>query len=401
MKVSQAALSSMPTVDMIVAVHDTRRNIRRAIRSILASGDPTVRALVVCHNVPAAAVAAELVELIDEYSERVQLLELHDGIPSPSGPFNFGIDQSVADYVGIMGSDDELDRDAIAQWRAQAERYRADAVIAKVVRGTQRTLVRSPPKRLLHTGVLDFARDRLSYRSAPLGLMRRESVSSLGLRLLDGARNGGDLPFVTGLWLDGRIVAAAGLAAYVEHADAPSRVTYVAKPVREELNPVRLALEDPRFQAMTAPQRLAFATKILRRNLTDSVRKRSSAQHFSADDYAAMAELLSLLERFAPTAREMLSPAQYRLFREFTLEEPDVDVIARADAESLRYRTYAAVAPARLRHFFHPQAQPRFMIATALIKVGASRYFPMLRASAIVGGVLTLAAWCGLHFRNR
>lgn len=396
-----AAEAPVPTVDMIVAVHDVRRNIRRAIGSILADGDPTIRALVVCHNLPEQTVADELVDLRALHGERLRLVELNDGIPSPSGPFNFGIETSTADYVGIMGSDDELDRDAISQWRAQAERHRADAVIAKVVRGSQRTLVRSPPKRIWRTGVLDFARDRLSYRSAPLGVMRRESVARLGLHLLDGARNGGDLPFVTRLWLTGRVVAATGLAAYVEHADAPVRVTYVAKPVREELSAVLATFEDEKVRAMTPPQRLAFATKLLRRNLTDSVRKRDAGRAFSDDDRAVMAEFLALIDDFAPAARHMLSPAQFRMFDEFMRERPDAEAIAAADAASSRYRSYDALAPARLRHVLHPQAQPRFMASTALIKVGASRYFPAFRAAVLSAAAVVVALVLALIFWPR
>ncbi|MBO0979388.1 glycosyltransferase family A protein [Microbacterium sp. SD291] len=380
------------TVDMIVAVHDTRRDIRRAIRSILADGDPSVRAFVVCHNLTRADVELELADLIAAHPGRIRIEECADGIPSPSGPFNFGLDASDADYVGIMGSDDELDRDAISQWRERAERFGADAVLAKVVRGTQRTLVRSPPKRLMRTGVLDFARDRLSYRSAPLGLMRKEAIQRLELRLLDGARNGGDLPFVTRLWLRGRVVAAVGLAAYVEHADAPVRVTHLAKPVREELGAVVATLRDDVVQRMSASQRTALATKLLRRNLIDSVRKRDGGRAFTDDDCAAMAEMIGLIDDFAPDARKLLSRAHGRLFDELTRPRPDLAAVAAADASSARYRTVDALAPNSLRFLLHPQAQPRFMLATASIKIGASRYFPWLRAVLLVLTSAVLAA---------
>src|SRR5690606_15136966 len=115
---------------------------------------------------------------------------------------------------------------------------------------------------------------RLSYRSAPLGLMRREAVARLGLELLAGARNGGDLPFVTRLWLRGRVVADHGTAAYIVHDDAPERVTLVAKPVAEELAPVRQLLDSELVHGMTMAQREALTTKILRRNVMDSLRKR-------------------------------------------------------------------------------------------------------------------------------
>ena len=107
--------------DIIVAVHDLRRNVDRAVRSILADPDPRVRALVVAHNLPLNEVETALAHLVREFPGRVRIEELADGVPSPSGPFNFGIAISDAEYVGIMGSDDELDAGAVSQWRRTGE----------------------------------------------------------------------------------------------------------------------------------------------------------------------------------------------------------------------------------------------------------------------------------------
>lgn len=378
--------------DIIVAVHDLRRNVARAVRSIIADPDPRVRALVVAHNIPAGDVAQALADLIDAHPGRVRVEELVDGVPSPSGPFNFGMAISDAEYVGIMGSDDELDRGAVSQWRGTAERYRADAVIAKVVRGEQRTLVRSPPKRVLRTGVLDFTADRLSYRSAPLGLMRADAVSRLGLRLMEGARNGGDLPFVTRLWLRGRVVPAVGLAAYVEHADAPVRVTHVAKPVAEELFPVEALLDGSDVAAMTRAQREALVTKVLRRNILDAVRKRDGGRGFSADDLVSLRAILGKLDAVAPRARALVSAVQADLFSELLSENPDLERIAALDRAAADYRSIAALRPARWRHLLHPQAQPRFTFASASIKIGASRYFPAARIALMAAVAIAVAA---------
>lgn len=374
--------------DIIVAVHDLRRNVDRAVRSILADPDPRVRALVVAHNLPLNEVETALAHLVREFPGRVRIEELADGVPSPSGPFNFGIAISDAEYVGIMGSDDELDAGAVSQWRRTAQRHRADAVIAKVVRGEQRTLVRSPPKRVLHTGVLDFAKDRLSYRSAPLGLIRAEAVPRLGLRLMEGARNGGDLPFVTRLWLRGRVVPAQGLAAYVEHADAPVRVTHMAKPVAEELWPVVALLDTSDVAGMNRAQREALVTKTLRRNVLDALRKRGGGRELTTEDLASLREVLGKLDDTAPRAREMISSVQAAIVDELLATSPDLDRIAALDEASLDYRSLAALLPARFRHVLHPQGQPRFTLASASIKIGASRYFPFARAGLLAALVL-------------
>jgi len=393
--------SQLPTVDMIIAVHDLRRNIRRAIGSVLSDPDPSIRVLVVAHNLDATAVAAEVRDLVDDNPGRVRIEELKDGVPSPSGPFNFGMAISDAVYVGIMGSDDELDTAAIAQWRSRAERFHADAVIAKVVRGGVRTLVRSPPKRVWRTGVLDFVRDRLSYRSAPLGLMRREAVTRLELRLLEGARNGGDLPFVTRLWLLGRVVADQGTAAYVGHDDAPERVTFVAKPVREELGPVRDLLAGELVRQMSRAQKEALTTKLLRRNVIDSIRKRDGGRLLSPDDLDVLRGIFATIQDITPRAMDLVSGSQRAMFEEIRAECPDLERVVALNGESARMRSPRAIMPARWRFLLHSQAQPRFVAASALIKIGASRFFPWVRGAAIsIATGVVLAATAGLFWRG-
>ena len=372
------------TVDMIVAVHDVRRDIRRAVSSILRDDDPTIRALVICHNLTRDVVAAELADILENSGSRVRLEELHDGVPSPSGPFNHGLEISDADYVGIMGSDDELDAGAITQWRRVAERHRADAVIAKVVRGDQRTLVRSPPKRVWRTGPLSFSRDRLSYRSAPLGLMRRDAVRKLQLRLLDGARSGGDLPFVTRLWALGRVVPAQGLGAYVEHADAPVRVTWEPKPLHQELYAMRDLLGSAFVRSLSRADRDALGTKLLRRNLGDSVRIRDGGRALTPADIDAFRDIVSRIRRLSPRSIDFISIAQRRVVDELLRPQPNLEAVARHSERMIEPKRWDTVLPARLRHALHPQGQTRYVFASALIKVGASRYLPLARNLGLV-----------------
>ena len=379
------------SVDMIVAVHDTRRQVARAVGSILANPDPSIQALVVAHNLPTSDVELALAGLMLEHPERIRIIECHDGIPSPSGPFNLGLSESRANYVGIMGSDDELDLDAIADWRRRLERPRADMVIAKVVRGPLRNLVRSPPKRVWRTGRLDFAKDRLSYRSAPLGLMRREAVDRLGLRLLEGARNGGDLPFVTRLWLLGHVVPSRGQASYVEHADAPVRVTHVAKPAREELDPVRVMLADPLIGTMSPAQLEALATKLVRRNLSDAVRKRDGGRALTKDDCAVITAIAHDLVALAPRTLRLVGRSQAEMFAEVARPQPDLARVAELDAETIRFDSQRSVLPADLTLLLSRQGQLRYVAASALIRVGASRWFDPIRILTPLLGAGALA----------
>ncbi|GAD35618.1 putative glycosyltransferase [Microbacterium sp. TS-1] len=388
------------TVDIIIAVHDVRRNIRRAVGSVLSDDDSSIRVLIVCHNLPETDVRAELADVIGRAPERVRFLQLDDGIPSPSGPFNLGLAASDADYVGIMGSDDELDPGAAAQWRATAERFRADAVIAKVVRGDRRALVRSPAKRVWKSGVLDFAKDRLPYRSAPLGLMRRDAVERLQLRLMDGARSGGDLPFVTRLWALGRVVPAAGVAAYIEHADAPVRVTWDPKPVRQELSAIREVLGSGFIRSLVPGYRDALATKLLRRNLMDTLRIRDGGRGFTRDDVHAFREVVDMIESISPRSLGYIASIHRLTVDELRRDEPDFETVHRLSEQMANPRQWGMVRPARLTAFLHAQAQPRYVAASALIKVGASRFLPLARNTA-VGVGLMLVTILALTLRRR
>ncbi|WP_260980492.1 glycosyltransferase family A protein [Microbacterium paludicola] len=361
---------------MIIAVHDLRRNVSRAVRSVIQDADPTIRAFIVAHNLPVEDVRLALADLIDENPGRVRVEQLDDGIRSPSGPFNYGMRSSTADYVGIMGSDDELDPTAIREWRACAEARRADAVIAKVVRGANRGLVRSPAKRVWKFGALDFAKDRLSYRSAPLGLIRRDAVERFDLRLLEGAGNGGDLPFVTRLWALGRVVPSTGLGAYVEHADAPARVTWAAKPIDEEHGSIRWMLSGTFINSLRPSYRTALGTKLLRRNVMDSIRKRDGGRALTNEDMAGLRRSIQMILAYAPRSRWLVSRAHGAMIEELLRDAPRREVIVGWDEIAANPSHRDSLLPARLRFVLHRQAQPRYAAAAALIKVGSSRYLP-------------------------
>ena len=143
---------------------------------------------------------------------------------------------------------------------------------------------------------------------------------------------------------------------------------------------------------MDRPQREALATKLLRRNLIDSVRKRDAGRAFTGEDIAEFREIIGEIDRLAPRARDMLSSDQSRMLEEFLAEAPDLVAIARLDAASQQYRRPGAILPGRLRFLLHRQAQPRFFIATGLIKVGASRFFPAARAVLFALIALALGA---------
>lgn len=291
----------MPDVDVVVAVHDERRAFVRAVRSALADGDPgtpragrvtgaaraggssraEVRVSVVAHNLEADVVRARLEaeglggSLADG---RVRVLELADGVPSPSGPFTLGLEQAEARYVSIMGSDDHLEPGALAAWFALGESRTSAAVLAPMRLDSGR-LVRSPVPRpfagRFWAAPLDPVRDRLAPRSAPLGLLRREMVERLGLRLVPGLRTGEDIPFSARLWFSGeRLDLDRRAPAYVIGTGAHERVSTSPRPVPEELAAVRILRAAPWVEALGARERRALAVTMLRVHVLGAVTRR-------------------------------------------------------------------------------------------------------------------------------
>src|SRR5690606_29098886 len=128
---------------------------------------------VVCHNIDAAEISAAVPVAMRGF---VRFLALSVGEPSPAGPFMFGIRAATAEYVSIMGSDDFLEPGALRAWVDLARRLDLTAFIPPE-RHSSGAKVATPPVRPWHTGLLDPVRDRVAYRTAPLGLIKRAAIS--------------------------------------------------------------------------------------------------------------------------------------------------------------------------------------------------------------------------------
>lgn len=346
-------------VDVIIAAHAPARPTGRAVASVV-SGNPEARAVVVCHNTSVDSIRATIGD-----AERVTFLELHDGVHSPSGPFNLGIRESDAQFVSIMGSDDLLDPGAVANWLSAADRWDADAVITRIVRGEHRSLVRSPAVRPWHRGPLDIVRDRLPYRSAPLGLVRRTAVERLRLELTPGARSGGDLEFVSRLWAGGRVVYAGG-PGYVEMPDAQDRVTQVMKPVEEETAFLRALLDSAWFAGEPDRSRRAIAVKLIRRNLMDTVLNRGHFPSWVPADVAALAETAERLVHCAPNVWGLLSSREVALLR--AIHDHRSQDFGRLATRAKQYRHPSALLGPDPRSWTHPAGSLRFALASALMR---------------------------------
>jgi hypothetical protein len=350
-------------VDVVIAVHDPARPIARAVRSVLDHNGEGVRLTVVCHDVPAAEIAAALPQ---QHRDRARFLEHRDGTRSPAGPFNAGIEAAEAEYVCVMGSDDTLAPGAVASWFWLARKHRADAVIARLEHDDGR-VVPTPPTRPWRRGVLHPVRDRLSYRSAPLGLISRAAISRLGLRM-DAVAVGEDVGFVTRLWFGGRVVFDRSGPAYEIGGDAADRVTTATRPIADELAFVRRLLRRTWFTALGLAERRSVCVKLTRIHLFGAVLNRSDPAWWTAQERAALAAVARELLAAAPGMAAVLSLADRALLDRILDGSGDAEqliALAHARRRHGRPRTLLTADPSRV---LAREAPLRLMAASVLVR---------------------------------
>ncbi len=316
------------------------------------------RVLVVCHNTPLDGIAERLGALVDD--PRVVLVPLEDGVRSPSGPFNRGLEIADARFVSIIGSDDEVEPCAMDSWRTAAARAHADMVIAPV-RYVLGSRMPTPPGRPWRSVGLNGVRDRLAYRTAPLGLISRERFGDL--RMTPGLASGEDLLYSTQIWFSGARIARARTGDYVVHDDA-ERVTFTRRPVAADLAAVEGLLADSWAASLSARERLAIATKLWRLPLFGAVHYRAGS--WQPGDRAALAAVGARLAAFSPSAPTVLSRADGRLIAAILdLGTSDAE-LDRRSALRRRFLSAAALVPSRISRLLAREAPLRFSAATWL-----------------------------------
>lgn len=360
-----------PQVDVVVAVHTTERPVDRAVRSVLATRAP-VRVTVVCHGVPAEKIAdrlGSLPELARSRGHEVRLVEHEDGVRSPAGPFNKGLDLAEAEFVALLGSDDRLERGALDSWLALAQD--ADVVVPRLAYarpdGSVREVVPTPPARPGRRRRLDPVRDRLAYRSAPLGLVRRQVLERLGLRHVEGVPVGEDLELSTRLWFEGgRVAFDRRGPAYLVGEDAGDRVTFAGRPVAEDLAWLPPFLSAGWFGALPLEARRAIAVKVLRIHVFGAVHYRPGAWRHG--ERADLERLTRLVLEAAPGCERVLSRAERDLLDAVLDPSVPVDRLAALSARRRRHGAPATLLTRDLRQMLAREAPLRLMTASVLAR---------------------------------
>ena len=360
-------MSENVAVEAVIAIHDSSRPLQRAIDSLLESGLEVGRELritVVCHNVDPGEIASTLT---DRVGAAVSLVALNDGIRSPAGPFNLGISSSSAEFVSIMGSDDYLEPGALAAWLSIARSGSYAAVIAPQ-RHASGAVVRTPPVRPFHRGNRDPVKDRLAYRTAPLGLIRRSIVDTLGLEFSRGFATGEDQLFSAKLWFSGAPVAYARREPrYVVGADASDRVTMQTRPMSVEFEAIDAFISSEWYLGQSTVVREAIATKIVRVHVFSAASTRSEAAEWSADDRAYVAQFLRRVRDVAPACERALSIADRRLVDALGSESTPAEQVAKLVIARRRFGHPATLITRDARSLLAVEAPVRFSLASALI----------------------------------
>ncbi len=359
---------SVPEVDVIIAVHTPQRDITRPVNSILRGTEADVRVTVVCHNTPVAGIHHNLGRMAED--SRIRLVALSDGIGSPGGPFNHGLSLAEAPFTAVVGSDDELEHGAIDSWLRVARGSNAAVVIARV-RHSHGAVVPSPPTRPLRRKSLDGVSDRLSYRSAPLGLVSRQHFPTL--RFAEGVRTGEDVIYVTGLWFSSLPIAYDRSGpAYVIHDDGAERVTTLSPPVQQDLEFLAPLLSSEQFGSLTDAQQHSLLVKIVRSTLFGLLVNRPDSHSWPASERNGLAEATKALRACLASTKlgeRTLSRNDLELLDAASDPRRPTGELLRLSDKRRRFTSWGSLATGDLRDLLRRESPLRFAAASVLARL--------------------------------
>lgn len=350
-----------PQVDVVIACHNSARPVGRAVASVLGGTEAPLRVTVVAHNIPADDVRAVIPK---DLRDRVRYLELGDGVPSPSGPFGLGVQEATAPWVSIMGSDDWLQPGAIDAWLSHSRG--ADTVIPRLIHDSGKP-VHTPPVRPGWHGWRDAVKDRLFYRSAPLGLMKRGFLTRRELGFIPELPVGEDLELSAALYGQGRVQVQRSGPAYVIGSSAKDRVTMSLAPLQRELGYVD-AVWDGVAKSLSVATRRALGTKFLRIHIFGAAYYRAHAERWLEGDREEIARASRVILAGAPGCDSPLSRADRDLL------DALLDTgVANAEVNRLafarrRFGRPDTLLPRDLNQVLNREAPLRFMVASVLVR---------------------------------
>lgn len=309
--------------DVIIPIHTDSRPLERTVASVLDHTTARVCVTVVAHNIDVEPISRALGRFAAHPD--VRLLHLVDGIPSPAGPLNYGINRTSSPYYAVLGSDDEFAPHAIDSWLALAKQERSSCVIARVERSISGP-EELPPTRRRRVRGMHAVKDRLAYRCVPQGLVSRAHHPDL--RFSEGLRSGEDLEFTAALWFLGeRIAYDRQGPPYILHEEGDDRVTSATRSVEEDFAFLDVIESAHWYPRLRRSQRTALAVKNLRLHWFDAVLARLRAKEGFAHHRPSLLAVLERIEASAPGVTALLSRADHDVVDAVRGIDPDPDRI--------------------------------------------------------------------------
>ena len=311
--IDQKNSATSPEIDVVIAVHTATRPRQRAVESCAVhKRGPRVRVTVVCHNISIQEILHNFV-IVDGVD--VRFLELHDGLNSPAGPKNAGLDAATAPYLCLLDSDDYLEPAALEHWYRVLESAQADVVIAPV-RHESGKIIKTPRARPRRVANLDPVRDGLAYATAMRGLWRADAGGTKRFRYVPELRVGEDLSPGLQIYFSGaRFYYPRKGPAYVLGNEAVDRVTGSELLLAEEFRAI-LQIPSVWLDSLSLRQRQSIAVKIARTSLVAAIVRRGAEHDWNNAELAAVKELTEFLDGMAPTYDRALTVRDSKLLAE-------------------------------------------------------------------------------------
>lgn len=275
---------------IVIPIHATDRPYLRAIDSVLRT--PNVGVILVAHGLSKS-------DLSVPEDQRVVVVEVGDGVGFPGVAFNAGVRAATAPWVGIMGSDDWYEDGALQKMLSHLREDGADGIISPLRRDYNLQAEILPLN--TRTRRLRPCADGLFFRTAPLGLFRREVLQSARYSFDETTRSGEDLLTSARLWTDGLSISHYGSdPAYVGGSDAKSRVTHTPGPLAERLQAWRTIWGGGRLASLSPRERESLADKMFQVGIVPLLEARPHADQWSSDDAQFLTDLVRAMRGAAP-----------------------------------------------------------------------------------------------------
>lgn len=295
---------TIPELEIIVRVHALDRPVRRAVESVLEYRRAGV--VVVSHGL-----VAESLDLPED--ARVRVVEVRNRVGFPGVASNAGVAAVEASFTGLLDSDDFYEPNAVKRLHERARQDRADIVLAPLRIGETKQLL---PLTLRTTG-LKPRRDRLFYRTAPLGLVRTALLKNPNYHFDESVRTGEDMRVTARLWTGGhRVSYHPEDPAYVVGDGAGQRVTTSRMDASETFAAVNSLLDESWVGDLPEAERESLVAKIFRIHVLGFL-TRLSAEAITAEDVRAFGGLIRKGHSMAPRAHRAFVRGEQALFHAF------------------------------------------------------------------------------------